>query len=185
MAQVRVRGRRSYTARELVELRGWLEDAYGDPPGSWRAQMWDDLGPGPHVVLEDPLDGSLLAHACVAWVPVTAGTTTMDAGYLEAVATRPDVRGRGYGSAVVEGAMEIIRERATIGFLGTGEFSFYERLGWTRWRGPSSVVEADGSITPTPEEDCWLMALFLPSTPPEVTVDLPVRRPRRDPEEAW
>ncbi len=179
--RVRVRDRSSYTADELVELRAWLEDAYDDGP--WRAEHWDEIGPGPHVVAEGD-DGSLLAHACVAWVPVTIGETTLPMGYLEDVATRADVRGRGYGTTVVTAAHPLIEAGAAIGFLATGSHPFYERLGWVTWRGPSSVFEADGSRTPTPEEDGSLMALRFPHTP-DLSLDLPVARPRRDPEEAW
>jgi GNAT superfamily N-acetyltransferase len=179
--RVRVRDRSSFSARELDELRIWLEAAYEDDP--WRTEHWTELGPGPHVVAESE-DGSLLAHACVAWVPITIGETTVRAGYLEDVATRLDVRGRGYGTAVVTATHPLIRAEAEMGFLATGSQPFYERLGWERWRGPSRVVEADGSQTPTPEEDGYLMALRFPETP-EISVDQPVMRPRRDPEEAW
>jgi aminoglycoside 2'-N-acetyltransferase I len=179
--QVRVRDRSSYSAVELDELRAWLEEAYDDGP--WRAEHWDEIGPGPHVVAEDD-DGSLLAHACVAWVPVTVGEMTLAAGYLEDVATRADVRGRGYGTAVVAATQPLIRAEATIGFLATGSHAFYERLGWVIWRGPSSVIEPDGSRTPTPEEDGFLMALRFPDTP-DLSLELPIARPRRDPEEAW
>ena len=72
-----------------------------------------------------------------------------------------------------------------IGFLATGSQPFYERLGWVRWRGPSSVTEPDGSATPTPEEDGYLMAMLFPHTPGSVSVDQPIRRPRRDPDEPW
>ena len=179
--RVRVRDRSSYSAAELDELRAWLEVAYDDGP--WRSEHWDDIGPGPHVVAEDD-DGSLLAHACVAWVPVTFRDTPLRTGYLEDVATRPDVRGRGYGTAVVAATHPLIRADASIGFLATGSQPFYERLGWARWRGPSSVVELDGTTTPTPDEDGFLMVLRFPETP-EVSLDLPVARPRRDPDEAW
>jgi aminoglycoside 2'-N-acetyltransferase I len=179
--RVRVRDRSSFSPDELGGLRVWLEAAYADGP--WREEHWDEIGPGPHVVAEDD-DGSLLAHACVAWVPVTTGPMTLRAGYLEDVATRPDVRGRGYGTAVVVATHSLIRAGAEIGFLATGSQPFYERLGWTTWRGPSSVVEADGSRTPTPEEDGFLMVLRFPDTP-QVSLDLPISRPRRDPEEAW
>jgi aminoglycoside 2'-N-acetyltransferase I len=179
--RVRVRDRSSFTTGELDDLRAWLEVAYDDGP--WRAAHWDEIGPGPHVVAEDD-DGSLLAHACVAWVPVTIGPTTLPAGYLEDVATRPDARGNGYGTAVVTATHPLIRARAEIGFLATGSQPFYERLGWTTWRGPSSVIEPDGTRTPTPGEDGFLMALRFPDTP-AVSVDLPISRPRRDPEEAW
>lgn len=180
--RVRVRQRADYGRDELDELRRWLEDAYEDGP--WRAEHWDEIGSGPHIVAEGE-DGELLAHACIAWVPIRVGDATLRAGYLEDVATRKDLRGRGYGSAVVSAAHPLIEADADIGFLATGSYSFYRRLGWVRWRGPSSVIEADGSVTPTPEEDGALMASFLERTPAGVEVDLPVRRPRRDPEEAW
>ncbi len=179
--QVRVRDRSSYSAAELDELRAWLEDAYDDGP--WRAEHWDDIGPGPHVVAEGD-DGSLLAHACVSWVSVTIGETTLPAGYLEDVATRADVRGLGYGTAVVTATRSLIEADAAIGFLATGSQPFYERLGWATWRGRSSVIEADGSRTPTPEEDGHLMVLRFADTP-DLSLGLPIVRPRRDPEEAW
>lgn len=129
--------------------------------------------------------GGLLAHACLDWVPVTIGHQTFDAGYLEAVATRVDERGKGLGTMVVEAAGNEIEANAQIGILGTGSFSFYERLGWTRWTGQTSVMEPDGAITRTAEEDGAIMALVLPQTPAWVRPDLPIRRPRRDPDEPW
>jgi len=179
--RVRVRERSTFSRAELDALIAWLEAAYDDGP--WRPQHWNDIGPGPHVVAEDD-DGSLLAHACVAWVPVTVGETTLRTGYLEDVATRADVRGRGYGTAVVTATHPLIRAEAQMGFLATGSQPFYERLGWERWRGPSSVIEPDGARTPTPEEDPFLMVMRFPETP-AFSLDLPVARPRRDPDEAW
>jgi aminoglycoside 2'-N-acetyltransferase I len=180
--RIRVRDRAEYSREELDELRGWLEVAYDDGP--WRPEHWDDLGPGPHVVAEDT-GGALLAHACIAWVPIEIGGIALPAGYLEDVATRQDVRGLGHGSAVVAAAQELIEADADIGFLATGSVSFYERLGWIRWQGPSAVRESDGAITPTPEEDGNIMALRFERTPGWVSADQPIVRPRRDPEEAW
>jgi aminoglycoside 2'-N-acetyltransferase I len=180
--KVRVRPRDDYTRPELADLMHWLEDAYEDGP--WRPEHWDEIGPGPHIVAERS-NGELLAHACIAWVPVRVGETILRAGYLEDVATRKDLRGRGYGTAVVAAASPIIEADADIGFLATGSQPFYEQLGWLRWRGPSSVREADGSITPTPEEDGNIMAMLFSRTPAWVSVEQPIERPRRDPEEAW
>jgi aminoglycoside 2'-N-acetyltransferase I len=179
---VRVRDRSDLSPEELQELGRWLELAYDDGP--WRAEHWDDLGPGPHIVAEDD-DGELLAHACVAWVPIDVGGRSLATGYLEDVATRADVRGRGLGSAVVAAAAPLIGADAAIGFLATGSQPFYERLGWVRWRGPSAVREPDGTVTPTPEEDDAIMAMRFPHTPSWVDVTQPIVRPRRDPEEAW
>lgn len=178
---LRVRDRSSFTPAELDDLRRWLEAAYDEGP--WRTEHWEDIGPGPHVVAEDD-DGALLAHACISWVPITIGERTLRAGYLEDVATRNDLRGQGYGTAVVTATHPLVEAQAEIGFLATGSQPFYERLGWVRWRGPSSVIEPDGTRTPTPEEDGYLMALLFPGTP-DISLDEPVSRPRRDPEEAW
>ena len=46
------------------------------------------------------------------------------------------------------------------------------------------MFEPDGTRTPTPEEDGYLMALTFPETP-TLSLDLPIARPRRDPDEAW
>jgi aminoglycoside 2'-N-acetyltransferase I len=180
--RVRVRQREEYSPAELDELGRWLAEAFDEGP--WRPQHWDDLGPGPHVVAESD-GGELLAHACIAWVPITIGDTTVPSGYLEDVATRADLRGRGYGTAVVGAAAPLIADAAAMGFLATGSQPFYERLGWVRWRGSTAVREADGAITPTPEEDEFVMALWFPHTPTWISAERSIVRPRRDQEEAW
>jgi aminoglycoside 2'-N-acetyltransferase I len=180
----RIRQREEFTAEELRELTRWLEVAYGDPEDSWRAEHWDDLGPGPHLVIEGS-DGELLAHAFIAWVPVWVDGTALRAGYLEDVATRHDARGRGFGTALVQAARPLIEAQADLGLLSTGSTGFYDRLGWVVWKGPTSVLEADGSTTLTPSEDGTIMALLLPGTPAHISTDMPITRPRRDEEEAW
>jgi aminoglycoside 2'-N-acetyltransferase I len=184
MARVHVVQREALSVDDLAGLLAWLEEAYGDPIGSWRRETWTDVGPGPHFMVHDTT-GELLAHACIDWVSVTIGERTLGAGCLEAVATRTDVRGKGLGSMVAEAAGREIEAHTEIGILGTGSIPFYERLGWIRWTGPTSVTEPDGSITRTAEEDGAIMALMLPQTPAWVRPDLPIRRPRRDPEEPW
>src|SRR5438045_2437137 len=105
MNDVRRREREDFSERELRGLTRWLEEAYGDEPGSWPEHHWEELGPGPHFLIEGP-DGELLAHACVVWVPVTIGGTQLRSGYLEDVATRADLRGQGLGSIVTKVAQE-------------------------------------------------------------------------------
>jgi aminoglycoside 2'-N-acetyltransferase I len=182
MHEVRVVEREELSPVELGALLAWLEAAFDDGP--WRPEHWTDVGPGPHAMIHDD-DGELLAHACVDQIPVEIGDRTLQAGYLEDVATRADARGRGLGTAVVAAAQREIERRAEIGFLATGEFGFYERLGWRRWAGPTSVWEADGTVTTTPDEDGSIMWLPLARTPTWVVDDLPIRRQRRDPDEAW
>jgi aminoglycoside 2'-N-acetyltransferase I len=183
MPEVCIRPRSSFTPDELETLSRWLERAYDEPPHSWPAEHWEALGPVPHLTVER--DGELLAHACIAWVPVDVAGERVLAGYVEDVATRADVRGRGLATALMRAARPLIEDGAALGLLATGSLGFYERLGWVRWRGPTAVVEADGSVTPTPEEDEWIMALLLPNTPPSVRPGLPIVRPRRDAIEPW
>ena len=181
---IRVAQREELSVDDLADLLAWLEEAYGDPIGPWRRETWTDIGPGPHFMIHDAAD-ELLAHACIDWVSVTIGDRTVGAGYLEAVATRADARGRGLGSRLVEAADIEIKAHAEIGILATGSVPFYERLGWIPWTGPTSVAEPDGSITRTAEGDGAIMALVLPQTPAWVRPGLPIRRPRRAPDEPW
>jgi len=180
--RVRIRPGEDFAAEDLSTLLAWLETAYEDGP--WRPEHWDDLGPGPHLVIEDE-DGALLAHACIAWVHVQAGDLSLRAAYVEDVATRADLRGRGLGTALLEAADPLIRQGSDLGLLATGSIGFYARHGWVPWRGPLSVREADGSLTPTPEEGGSVMALLHEGTPAGIDLDAPLVRPRRDPDEAW
>ncbi|MFN7978216.1 MAG: hypothetical protein U0P30_08780 [Vicinamibacterales bacterium] len=54
---------------------------------------------------------------------------------------------------------DVIRREFEAGVLSTGEWPFYESLGWTRWQGPSFVREADGRLTRTEDDDDGLMVL--------------------------
>jgi aminoglycoside 2'-N-acetyltransferase I len=57
-----------------------------------------------------------------------------------------------------------IQERFELGALGTGSHHFYERLGWLRWRGPTSVRTGTGTRR-TPGEDGYILVLPTPSSP--------------------
>src|SRR4051812_50203121 len=114
--RVRVRHRSSFSSTELNELRTWLEVAYDDGP--WRAEHWAEIGPGPHVVAEDD-DGAMLAHACVAWVPVTIGGATLRAGYLQDGATPAHLPRPGHRTAVGSAPPPPIHAQAQNGVLPT------------------------------------------------------------------
>jgi aminoglycoside 2'-N-acetyltransferase I len=58
-----------------------------------------------------------------------------------------------------------IAEAFELGALGTGRHSFYGRLGWLTWRGPSFVRTTEGDRR-TPEDDGFIMVRPTPTSPP-------------------
>mgnify|MGYP006361481155 CR=1 FL=1 len=64
---------------------------------------------------------------------------------------------------------DLIRAGFELGALGTGRHSFYERLGWERWQGPTFVRTAEGDVRRTEEDDDGVMVL---RTGPTADVDL-------------
>jgi aminoglycoside 2'-N-acetyltransferase I len=102
-----------------------------------------------------------------------AGGRALHAGYVEAVAVLPALQRTGLGTAVMRALAPIIDRDYDIGALSTGEWHFYERLGWERWQGPTWVRHADGGRERTPDDDDGVMILRTPRTPAiEVSVAL-------------
>ena len=87
MPEVRIVQREDLTDADPARIRACLTVAFDD--GEWRREHWDDIGPGPHLMIED--DRGLAAHACIDWIPVRAGEHDVRVGYLEDVATRADL----------------------------------------------------------------------------------------------
>jgi aminoglycoside 2'-N-acetyltransferase I len=54
---------------------------------------------------------------------------------------------------------DLVRQRFELGALSTGAWSFYARLGWERWRGPTFVRLADDTLRRSPDEDDGVMVL--------------------------
>jgi aminoglycoside 2'-N-acetyltransferase I len=108
------------------------------------------------VVLEGD---ELLAHAAVVERTIHVAGTPFRTGYVEAVATRPGRHGEGFGSMAMIEIDEIIRRHFELGALGTGRWSFYERMGWERWQGPTFVRSGDGVDARSPDDDDGVMVL--------------------------
>lgn len=90
-------------------------------------------------------------------------------GYVEAMATRKDRRGAGFGSIVMRAVAEVLTARYELGALASNADRFYERLGWERWRGTTGVVRdlssIAGSWDPTPDDDGGIFVFRTPRTP--------------------
>jgi GNAT superfamily N-acetyltransferase len=119
---------------------------------------------GDHVLAR--LEGRLVGHAVwgTRWLQ-PEGSEPLRTAYVDAVASDPDLWGRGVGSAVMRRLAE-----ETAGYqlrgLGTDRPAFYERLGWERWLGPKGVRHPEGTrqgVDLMPEE--IVLVLRTPSTP--------------------
>lgn len=152
------------TLSETAAIRGLMDVAFAtDEEARFTDDDWQHALGGVHFVLE--LDGEIVAHAAVLAREIRVGDQAFRTGYVEAVATDPLRQGVGLGSIVMTDVTEYIRERFDLGGLGTGRQSFYGRLGWRVWSGPSSVRTVCGDL-PTPDDDGFIMVLSTPTTPP-------------------
>jgi aminoglycoside 2'-N-acetyltransferase I len=120
---------------------------------------WDHTCGGLRVLLVD--DEQLLAHAALVPRRLRVGRRWFTAGYVEGVAATP--RRRGLGTAVMRGVDRAVHAGYELGALSTGEHGFYERLGWERWRGPTSVIDGDRDAR-TPDDDDGVMVLRTAAT---------------------
>jgi aminoglycoside 2'-N-acetyltransferase I len=159
---------------EVRAIRALLDAAFDDedPEERFAESDWQHALGGVHVVVTDA-EGTIVSHAAVVPRELHAGDIALRTGYVEAVATRPDRQGEGFGTVAMRRVNEIIRDGYDLGGLGTGAHHFYERLGWRTWRGPSFVRTPAGPVA-TPEDDGYVLILATPRTPPDLDVDGPI-----------
>jgi len=168
-------------AELLGELTRLCEAAFREPIAS----DWERLGPGVHVLAESA--GRVVAHAMVIDRRIYLGheaDLALDAGYVELVATWPELKGRGHGMAVMREINRIIGDEYVLGALATGSNGFYERSGWETWRGPTYVRTLDGQRVRSADEDGHVMILRTTRTPADLDLAGPIAVDWR-PEEAW
>ena len=151
------------TPREIADIRAMLVTAFGpDADDAFGDDDWTHALGGVHFLLD--IDGRIVSHAAVVERSLEVEGRSLRTGYVEAVATAPDRQDRGYGSQVMAAATAYIRETFELGALGTGRHHFYERLGWSTWRGPAYVRTLAGPLR-TPEDEGYILVLATPSSP--------------------
>lgn len=124
--------------------------------GDFDPEDWDHAVGGMHFVAFE--NDRPVAHASVIERTLWIGDDPHRTGYVEAVAVEPDLQGQGFGTAAMRMAGDWIGPNFEVGGLATGEFHFYERLGWQRWRGLTYVF--DGTVRRrSPEADGAIMVL--------------------------
>lgn len=109
-------------------------------------------------------DGQLASHAVVStrWLQPD-GQPILKTAYVDAVATLPALQGRGCGSAVMRQLARDVAKTHEVACLETEKVGFYQRLGWTLWRGPLAGRTERG-LVPTPQQT-GIMVLQLDETP--------------------
>ena len=163
-AKVRKARTEDLSTSEIAAIRELLVAAFGtDEEEAFTDDDWEHAVGGVHFVVD--LGGEIVAHASVVERTLHVGARALRTGYVEAVATAPDRQGAGFGSLVMIEANAYIRGAFELGGLGTGRQTFYERLGWRIWTGPTAVRTTEG-VRPTPDEDGYIMVLTTPTSPP-------------------
>jgi aminoglycoside 2'-N-acetyltransferase I len=136
-------------------LRDLLDRAF---EGRISEEDWEHALGGVHFLLLDD-DGSLISHASVVARHLETRERMWRTGFVEAVATRPDVQERGHGTTVMRAVNAHIAESYELGALSTGENAFYERLGWQTWRGDVGVRTERGAELMPSEKGCAMVLL--------------------------
>ena len=148
------------TPAELLEAVRELTFAAFD--GRFDEHDWEHTYGGHRVVV---FDGTVpVAAAAVVRRELVVGETTYSVGYVEGVATAPGRDGQGLGSAVMATVGDLVRNRYELGALSTSRHTFYERLGWERWRvrRTSGTTTAGSSARPTTTTASWSCAARRP-----------------------
>ncbi len=155
----------------LAELTELCEAAFDEPFGP----VWQRVGPGIHAIAD--AEGRVTAHAMIVDRQIYLGhepDQALDVGYVENVATRPELHGGGHGTAVMREIVRLIGEEYALGALATASNGFYERLGWETWRGPTYARMLDGHRIRSADEDGHVMILRTPRSPSDLDLAGPI-----------
>jgi aminoglycoside 2'-N-acetyltransferase I len=154
MSHVRLVETRQLSTRQLRLLRQLLDEAFA---ADFTEDDWQHALGGWHAIIESA--DRLLAHAAVVERRLVVDGREFRTGYVEAAAVTPDLQRTGLGTTVMTAISDLVRQQFDLGGLSTGEWAFYQRLGWERWEGPTYVRTADGRLQRTPDEDAGVMVL--------------------------
>ena len=162
--QLRTAATTDLSAAELDRLRAFLVTAFDDRFGNddWAAALG-----GVHVFAQ--VWGELAGHGSVVVRELTAGDRPLRTGYVEAVATTPQLRRQGIGWTVMAEVERLVTAGFQLGALSSSRqaVGLYAARGWTRWEGPVAAQTPDG-VVDSPGEAVFV--LRTPHTPPGLDV---------------
>ncbi|EST33645.1 GNAT family N-acetyltransferase [Streptomyces roseochromogenus] len=137
---------------ELLAARALLDAAFD---GGFSEEDWDHGLGGLHVLVHDGT--GLAAHGAVVMRRIRHRGRWLRAGYVEAVAVRPDVRRKGIGGRVLGELERVIGRAYDLGALSASPEGalLYTARGWRQWGGQVHGLSPDG-IVRLPEEEAGM-----------------------------
>lgn len=130
--------------RQAVAL---MQESFADFTGD----DWNHAVGGMHSVVHD--EGRVVAHGSLVRRQLWTGERSLCCGYVEAVAVAPTHRRRGLATQVMTDLGGLAPGYEILALSASAlAVPFYERLGWQRWRGPTSVISPTG-LARTPGDD--------------------------------
>lgn len=129
---------------ELCLAEQLVKQSFG---AGFRDHDWRHGLGGTHIFINDHTN-NLLAHAAVVSRVIRRGTDTLLTGYVEAVAVRPDLQGRGLGRVLMDQVESIVSANYQLGALNAidNAVPFYLHRGWTLWTGPTAAIDSSGNV---------------------------------------
>jgi aminoglycoside 2'-N-acetyltransferase I len=142
---------------ELCVAEQLVKQSFG---AGFRDGDWHHGLGGTHVFISDATN-TLLAHAAVVSRMIRHGTNTLRVGYVEAVAVRSDLQGRGLGRVLMDQVELIVHAEYQLGGLNAidNAVQFYLHRGWTLWTGETAAMNRAGDIITTTNDEDRIMLL--------------------------
>ncbi len=144
------------TPSEGNRIRNLLDEAF---EGRFTDALWRQALGGVHFFVEE--DGVPISHASVVPRLLAVRDREINTGYVEAVGTRHRDRHKGLARSVLAAARRHIEDTYELGALHSVLPTFYEHLGWERWRGPTFVRTSSGLMRTESDDGCihiWRVA---------------------------
>jgi aminoglycoside 2'-N-acetyltransferase I len=142
---------------ELCVAEQLVKQSFGT---GFRDDDWRHGLGGTHVFVNDETN-TLLGHAAVVSRVIRHGTAALRVGYVEAVAVRSDLRGRGLGRVLMDQIESIVHANYQLGVLNAIDSAvpFYLHRGWTLWTGATAAIDRAGEIIATTNDGDRIMLL--------------------------
>ncbi|QIB43381.1 GNAT family N-acetyltransferase [Streptomyces aureoverticillatus] len=138
------------TPAELGAARALMDLAFD---GDFSDDDWTHGLGGMHAFVHDR-EGTLLAHGSVIQRRILHNGRSLRAGYVEAVAVRPDRQRLGLGGQIMDALEGIVARAYDLGALSPSDEGekLYRAHGWVTWTGSVGTLGPNG-VEPMPDED--------------------------------